>query len=148
MPWARDPSLTDVRNETAKSVQDWAAGKRFHFAVVERDSRMVLGVVGFAMEGGEAELSYWIRSDHAGRGLTTEACLALIDWAKRSLGVRRLTLWAGQENKPSRHLAAKIGFVHLGPLDWRPEGGHEAFPAERYELLLPWLGDDEGPLET
>jgi RimJ/RimL family protein N-acetyltransferase len=137
MPWARDPSLEVTRAETAKSGLDWAAAKRFHFAAVERDSGIVLGVMGIALESGEAELSYWIRSDHAGRGLTTEACRALIDWANGSIAVRRLTLWAGRENKASRHLAAKLGFVHLGPLDWQPEGGQGKFQAERYELLLP-----------
>ena len=136
MPWARDPSLEGTRDETAKSALDWAAGKRFHFAAVERDSGMVLGVMGLAMEGEEAELSYWIRSDHASRGLTAEACRALIDWAMRTLGVRRLTLWAGRDNKPSRRLADKLGFEHLGPLDWQPAGGRGTFPAERYRLLV------------
>jgi ribosomal-protein-serine acetyltransferase len=136
MPWARNPSLESTRDETAKSALEWAAGKRFHFAAVERDSGMVLGVMGLAMGGEEAELSYWIRSDHANRGLTAEACRALIDWAPRVLGVRRLTLWAGRDNKPSRRLAAKLGFERLGPLDWQPSGGHGTFPAERYRLLL------------
>ena len=136
MPWARNLSLNNTRDETAKSALDWAAGKRFHFAVVHRDSGVVLGVMGFAVEGAEAELGYWIRSDHAGRGLSAEACRALIDWAQQSLGVTRLKLWAGRDNLPSRRLATKLGFRHLGPLDWQPEGGQGIFPAERYELRL------------
>jgi RimJ/RimL family protein N-acetyltransferase len=68
--------------------------------------------------------------------LTTEACLALIDWARHSLRLQRLTLWAGRENKASRRVAGKLGFSHLGSLDWQPEGGHGTFPAERYELVL------------
>jgi ribosomal-protein-serine acetyltransferase len=137
MPWAREPTLEGAREETANSARDWQADKRFHFAAIERDSRLVLGVMGFARESdAAAELSYWIRTDHAGRGLTTEACLALIGWARDSLGLQRLTLWAGRENKASRRVAGKLGFSHLGPLDWQPEGGHGTFPAERYELLL------------
>jgi RimJ/RimL family protein N-acetyltransferase len=137
MPWAREPSIEGTREEAANSARDWEADKRFHFAVIERNSGMVLGVMGFARESDDAaELSYWIRTDHAGRGLTTEACLALIDWARASLALHRLTLWAGQENKASRRVADKLGLSHLGPLDWQPEGGHGTFPAERYELLL------------
>ena len=135
MPWAREPTIEGAQEETANSARDWAADKRFHFAAIDRDSGTVLGVMGFAREGAtDAELSYWIRTDHAGRGLTTEACLALIDWARDSLGVRRLTLWAGRENKASRRVADKLGFSHLGPLDWQPEGGYGTFPAEKYEL--------------
>jgi ribosomal-protein-serine acetyltransferase len=137
MPWAREPSLEGAREETANSARDWEANKRFHFAAIDRVSGTALGVMGFARESDEAaELSYWIRTDHASRGLTTEACLALIDWARDSLGLRRLTLWAGRENKASRRVAEKLNFSHLGPLDWQPEGGNGTFPAERYELRL------------
>ena len=116
---------------------EWAVGRRFHFAIVERDTGMVLGVVGLNREDKRAaELHYWIRSDRAGRGLTTEACRALIAWAPKALGLRRLTLWAGRENHASRRVAAKLGFAHMGPLDWRPEGGLGDFDAEAYELKL------------
>ena len=98
----------------------------------------MLGVAGLNRNGdGSVELHYWIRSDRAGRGLTTEACRALIAWAPGALGVRRLTLWAGRANTASRRVAAKLGFAHLGPLDWRPDGGLGTFDAESYELSLP-----------
>jgi RimJ/RimL family protein N-acetyltransferase len=83
-----------------------------------------------------AELHYWIRTDHSGQGLTTEACKELIAWAPRALGVNRLTLWAGRDNAASRRVASKLGFEHLGPLDWQPEGGLGPFDAESYALKL------------
>lgn len=43
---------------------------------------------------------------------------------------------AGRENQASRRVAKKLGFEHLGPLDWRPEGGEGDFDAESYELPL------------
>src|SRR5229473_794513 len=104
--------------------RDWRAGARFRFAVVERATNMVLGVVGLDREGHDsADLAYWIRSDHAGRGLTTEACRTLIDWGTDTLGLSRVTLWAGRDNHASRRVAVKLGFAHVGPLDWQPEGG-------------------------
>jgi hypothetical protein len=33
-------------------------------------------------------------------------------------------------------VAAKLGFSHLGPLDWQPEGGLGSFEAERYQLEI------------
>jgi len=137
MPWALDPTLETSREQAARSQTDWTAGTRYHFALIERETGMVLGVAGLNTEkAGAPELHYWIRTDHTRRGLTTEACRALIDWARRVLRVRRLMLWAGRDNAASRHVAEKLGFAHLGPLDWRPEGGEGTFDAESYELKL------------
>ncbi len=138
MPWARAPSLVGIRKQTESVQRAWDQDSEFHFCLIERDTRQLLGVAGLNRNGGgSAELHYWIRSDHAGRGLTTEACRALIDWAPRALGVRRLTLWAGRANTASRRVAVKLGFAHLGPLDWRPDGGMGTFDAESYEISLP-----------
>ena len=130
MPWAREPKL-DVNVDMSRD------DRLLHFAVIERESGTVLGVAGLNREGAdEAELHYWIRTDHAGRGLTTEACRALVAWARDGLGLSRLTLWAGRDNHASRRVASKLGFVHQGPLGWRPEGGMGDFPAESYELVF------------
>jgi RimJ/RimL family protein N-acetyltransferase len=137
MPWARDPSIAGSIVMTQRQPRDWLEGRAFHFALVERETAAVLGVVGLNRESQEtAELHYWIRSDHAGRGLTTEACRVVIDWARTALRLRKLTLWAGRENQPSRRVAEKLGFRHVGPLPWRPEGGMGRFDAESYELGL------------
>ena len=137
MPWARNPGLESSRRATEDGERDWLEGRRFHFAVVERPAFQAIGVVGLDRAGaGTAELHYWIRSDRSGCGLTTEACRALIAWSPRALGVRRLTLWAGQQNHASRRVAAKLGFCDAGPLDWRPAGGLGTFDAELYELEL------------
>jgi len=135
MPWAREPSLPGALAAAERGKKAWKNDEVFHFAVVDKRSRDVLGIAGLNREGPDAaELHYWIRSDRAGRGLTTEACRALIAWARDELRVSRLTLWAGRENKGSRRVAEKVGFAHLGPLGWRPEGGLGVFDAESYEL--------------
>jgi RimJ/RimL family protein N-acetyltransferase len=137
MPWAREPSLQGTQTQIDSSGTAWRQDEGFHFCLLERDIRQVLGVAGLDRDGaGSAELHYWIRSDHSGHGLTTEACRALVDWARRTLRLRRLSLWAGRENAASRRVAVKLGFVHIGPLDWRPDGGLGAFDAESYELGL------------
>lgn len=136
MPWARDPSEEGTIEVTRANVRDWMADNIFNFAIIEKESGMVLGVAGFNRRDSDVELHYWIRTDHAGRGLTTEACRALIIWARSALGLHRLTLWAGRENHASRRVAEKLGFHHLGPLSWRPDGGMGDFDAESYELVL------------
>ncbi len=137
MPWAREPSVAGSVKMTETSRKGWDDDRAFHFAVVERSTGEVLGVAGLKRDGEDAaELHYWIRSDRAGIGLATEACQRLVTWAGPALGVGRLTLWAGRENSASRRVAEKLGFVHLGPLPWRPEGGRGSFDAQAYELQL------------
>lgn len=137
MPWAREPSLEATLGMAERDEKAWREDRVYHFVVLDRATRRPLGVAGLNREDAEtAELHYWIRSDHAGRGLTTEACRALVAWARDELGLTRLTLWAGTENATSRRVAEKLGFVHAGPLDWRPEGGLGDFAAESYDLRL------------
>lgn len=137
MPWAREPTEEGTREVTGANVRDWMADHIFNFAVIDKESHMVLGVAGLNRNrSGEVELHYWIRTDHAGRGLTTEACKALIEWAASTLRLQRLTLWAGRDNLASRRVAEKLGFRHIGPLSWRPDGGLGDFDAESYELVL------------
>jgi RimJ/RimL family protein N-acetyltransferase len=137
MPWARAPNLEGGREAAARSEAAWRDGREFHFVVVERSTDEVLGVAGLNRKGeSAAELHYWIRSDHTGAGFATEAGRALIEWAPAALGVSRLTLWAGRENHASRRVADKLGFAHIGPLRWRPQGGLGQFDAESYELDL------------
>jgi RimJ/RimL family protein N-acetyltransferase len=135
MPWARDPSLEGTLALLRRDEQAWLDDHVFHFAVIARETARVLGIAGLNREGTDAaELHYWIRTDHAGRGLTTEACRALVEWARDELRLSGLTLWAGRENLASRRVAEKLGFTHVGPLGWRPESGLGDFPAESYEL--------------
>jgi RimJ/RimL family protein N-acetyltransferase len=138
MPWAREPTFEGTLAQTVSSERDWDEDLEFHFSLIDRRNGRVLGIAGLNRDGaGSAELHYWIRTDHSGQGLTTEACKELIAWAPRALGVNRLTLWAGRDNAASRRVATKLGFQHIGPLDWRPEGGLGPFDAESYVLTLP-----------
>ena len=131
MPWAADLRLDGVRELAAAAPGRWAAGREHHFAITREGS--VLGVVGLDREApGVYELHYWIASDAAGAGLTTEAAAGLLDWARDRLRVHRFTLWAGSENRASRRVAEKLGFHHLGPLPEPKAGGDGPFPAELY----------------
>jgi RimJ/RimL family protein N-acetyltransferase len=134
MPWARSITLPANLGYTAQALSDWRHDLAYHFASIDAGGE-VLGVIGLDRRGGDsAELHYWIRSDHAGRGLTTEAAAAVMAWGFANLGIDRLTLWAGRDNAASRRVAEKLGFRHLGPLGWDPEGGLGHFKAERYEI--------------
>jgi ribosomal-protein-serine acetyltransferase len=134
MPWAKDPTAAATLAAARSAERRWREGQAFHFVVTDRRAGQVLGVVGLDRGSDDAlELHYWIRTDHTGRGLITEAAQALLEWAETKGLASRFMLWAGRDNAGSRRVAIKLGFIHAGPLDWRPTGGLGSFPAERYE---------------
>lgn len=133
MPWAVELQPEAQQALAGSAPEAWVAGRAHPFAVL-REGRVV-GVVVLSREApAEYELAYWIASDAAGAGLATEAAAGVLDWAREHLYVKRFTLWAGTANAPSRRVAEKLGFRHLGPLPEPKEGGLGSFPAELYEL--------------
>jgi len=62
---------------------------------------------------GAVEMGYWIARQHWGRGLATEACVALVDIA-RALGLATLEGSHFIDNPASARVLEKLGFEPLG----------------------------------
>jgi RimJ/RimL family protein N-acetyltransferase len=132
MPWAREITLAGNRRHTAEDERAWKAGETFHFAAIEE--ALVLGVIGLERDvDRSAWLDYWIRSDRTGLGYATEAAERVLRWGVEQLSLRRVALWAGIHNRPSRRVAEKLGFIDVGPMPEPMEGGLGFFLAEGYE---------------
>jgi RimJ/RimL family protein N-acetyltransferase len=132
MPWAVTVTLEGNQNYCTEAERSWDAGEEFHFAVMEDE--VVLGVIGLNRGAGDsAELHYWIRSDHAGRGYATEAGECIMQWGAERLRLQRFTLWAGVDNRASRRVAEKLGFRDVGPLPEPMHGGLGTFLAQGYQ---------------
>lgn len=131
MPWAIDITLEGNQHYASDAERSWRAGEEFHFAILDHD--LVVGVIGLNRDHeGSAELHYWIRSDRAGRGYTTEAGERILQWGAEKLGLQTFTLWAGIDNRASRRVAEKLGFRDVGPLPTPMSGGLGMFLAEGY----------------
>lgn len=57
------------------------------------------------------ELGFWIRSDVASRGLTTESVHAVVDYAFDKMRAKRVFLRCEPENLGSRKVAEKVGLL-------------------------------------
>lgn len=60
----------------------------------------------------ELELGYIIGMKYQGRGIATEICKAILEYAKENTGFERINALIEEENTISRKLAEKLGFVH------------------------------------
>ncbi len=134
MPWALDLSMDAQSAFTDRAVSEWESGSPV-FAITELGT--AIGVIGLRRSGSEYELHYWLVTDRTGQGYVTEAGHALLEWARETLGARRIALHAGMENRRSLAVAERLGFTREGELEGGMTGGSVAvFPAYRHHLDL------------
>ena len=124
----------DTLEETAaflKSVEaDWAGEQpqAFEFAVVLGSE--VIGAVSVALndERTEGEMGWILNKRYWGKGYTTEAALAVRDFAIRELGVKKLIAHCDARNTASQRVMQKLSFRLEGETDDRvyPKTGEKA----------------------
>jgi ribosomal-protein-alanine N-acetyltransferase len=104
-------------------------------AVLLRADGQMIGHAGFhdpPRKGGKLELGYTIFPAFRRQGYATEAARALMDWAKRTHGIRRFVASVSPTNEPSLAVVRRLGFVRTG-VQWDEEDGEEIV----FELELP-----------
>jgi len=86
------------------------------FATVLKDNQKVIGYCGFyflTVDGvDEVEIGYRLHPSHWGRGLATEASLAVRDLGFEGLGFARVIACIEEANLASIRVAEKIGMAH------------------------------------
>jgi ribosomal-protein-serine acetyltransferase len=115
VPYNNNPEAS-LRYAEACAV-DWDAGRAMRFAIRDKGSRHLLGVVGLdacVHLHRSCELGYWLRRDAVGRGLMTEAALALVDFGFTRVGLHRIRCAAATDNIPSLRVIQRLGFHFEG----------------------------------
>ncbi len=62
------------------------------------------------------EIGYWLREDRQGHGIMTRAVRALTDFAFVNLGLNRVEVRAATDNRRSRAVPERLGFLQEGVL--------------------------------
>jgi ribosomal-protein-serine acetyltransferase len=98
-------------------VADWDGGRAVRFAIRDRNSRELLGVVGLdscVHLHRSCELGYWLRRDATGKGLMTEAANATVEFAFARMAMHRIRCAAATDNFPSLRVIQRLGFKFEG----------------------------------
>jgi ribosomal-protein-serine acetyltransferase len=118
LPWVPFNNSPDASQRYADAcASDWDAGRAARFAIRDRASRELLGVVGLDScihLHRSCELGYWLKRDATGRGLMTEASRAVVDFAFARMTVHRMRCAAATDNHGSLRVIARLGFRFEG----------------------------------
>lgn len=123
LPWARDDyDIEAARGFIEMSVNAWAEGTEFNYAIFDRAGELV-GTIGLMtrMGPGVLEIGYWTRSAYAGRGYMTAAVNAVAEEALALPGVERVAIRHDAANEASAAVAVKAGFVEVERVPHEPE---------------------------
>ena len=130
-PDARDDRFLRLRLEQMR--RDPESRPWLVRALVLQDSvRPMVGHAGFHGAPGvngpqkpdALEVGYTVFPPFRGRGLATEAVVALMNWARHERGVGRFIASVPPGNEPSLAIVRKLGFVRTGE-QWDDEDGLE-----------------------
>jgi ribosomal-protein-alanine N-acetyltransferase len=111
----RVDSITEARELIGSCHQRWLQEQGPNFAIVDPDHRLLGRVVLYTdLEGGTAEIGYWVLPDARGRGVATRAARSLTRWGQDELGVRRILLEHAVDNIASCGVARSLGYALEG----------------------------------
>ncbi|OIO60892.1 MAG: hypothetical protein COZ46_03130 [Verrucomicrobia bacterium CG_4_10_14_3_um_filter_43_23] len=104
-------SWTDVEHTAREFYSEYILRKTFCFPFFLEDE--LLGVVGYNNPNWaipSAELGYYIHLDHQGKGYIREAVTAIIQYAFKEIGFKKLSILCDEENTRSITVAESLGF--------------------------------------
>ena len=125
-PEAR-PSREESYRRLLCGIASWTVFGFGSFVLIERDGDRLVGTCGaFRMErdvdpplDGSPETGWGVAQDRHNRGYAYEAMTAALDWFDAATGISRTVCMIDVGNIPSERLAAKLGYVAVGPGRYR-----------------------------
>ena len=131
-----DAGVPLTREQTAywidKTRENFARDGYTTFAVVDRESRRMIGYAGLIHRPGteQIEITYVLEKAAWGRGLATELARGLVDYGFRERGLRRIEATIDPDNRASRRVVEKLGF-RLEGIETDDDGDTAVYAIER-----------------
>ena len=120
LPWCHpDFSLADSLDFVMSCGEDWAAGRKYRFAIYDRADGAFVGSIGLNEVNrlhGFANLTYWVRSSRTGQGIASTGIRLVAPIAFEQLHLNRLQLVIAMGNRASIRVAEKVGAHREGVL--------------------------------
>jgi [ribosomal protein S5]-alanine N-acetyltransferase len=96
------------------SLQHFAVGDAFIFAMVRQADKALLGCIDIELQTGHqrGDMAYWMHPDYWGQGYTTEAAHAILHFAFDTLHLHRVYAQCMAHNRASEQVMIHVGMEH------------------------------------
>lgn len=107
------PSDEEIQARFDERLPIWSKGSEEWLCLVIslKQSGEAVGVTGFKVSGGCAEVGYLLLPEFHGCGIGTESLQGLIEWAERDLDLNKFSAIVTKGNRGSERVLEKCGFV-------------------------------------
>jgi len=116
LPWLdTNKSLDDTEEFIKGSLEQFANNSGFQSGIWFRGR--LAGVIGYHKidwVNRATSIGYWLGASFQGKGLMTNACRVLVDYAFNEFGLNRVEIRCAVENKKSRAIPERLGFKQEG----------------------------------
>lgn len=133
--WPDNPDVLTLRLQQLQSdpsLQPWLLR-----AICHLEGHHVIGHIGFHSAPapdylkewlpGAVEFGFAVFSKYRRQGYASEAAAAVIKWAYREHSTTKFVLTIAPDNTPSRRIAARLGFIHIGVHEDPVDGTEDVF---------------------
>lgn len=147
--WCGDPKVNRFMMyplyKSAEAVRDWLESRRvdspdeYDYGFVLKETGELVGEGGMFYHPEEDiwHIGYNLRSDLWGRGLTTEAMRAVIDYVCSVREVRSIEACHAVDNPASGAVMEKLGLRYVADTQYSKLDGSQSFPARAYRWDRP-----------
>lgn len=145
--WTSDPRVSKfmlyVNYNSPDDADPWLESlykkdKQLDYGFVWKETGELIGSGGliYNSEADEWTLGYNLRYDMWKKGIATEACRTIIDFARKNYDVKRITGVFADENSASGKVMEKLGMKFLKDCQYTKFDGKTTFKAKTYEIVF------------
>src|SRR5262245_40178921 len=115
LPWVAEEQTQDSAEiRCRRCAANFLSRTDLPYLAFERSTGRLVGGVGLHRTDWDVpktEVGYWIRTSAVGNGYAAEGVQVLVSWAFEQLGAQRVELIVDEQNRGSRNVAERCGFV-------------------------------------
>lgn len=114
LQWRPAQTLAETEAHIATRIAAAAAGESFSWTIRSLKETHPVGMIELRVDGSEGNVGYVLARSHWGRGIVPEALVAVVEFARSRLSLRRLWGICDIDNRASSRVFEKCGFRYAG----------------------------------